>query len=147
MWFYLVPWLECRDFALKHVTSKPPQASLAVQKFTTIMQFQFMFWWPWIPILACNKANLMHYLSTVYSVTIPLHVSGLLVAYHQEVTMCICNNWYVLYILNDCQPTDVQHTHPQYSFNCSSIEHLSEDTRNAPWRWQYNAETCTSYHI
>jgi hypothetical protein len=24
--------------------------------------------------------------------------------------------------------------------------HLSEGTRNAPWRWQYNAETCRSYH-
>jgi hypothetical protein len=29
---------------------------------------------------------------------------------------------------------------------CSSIKHLSEGTRNAPWRWQCNAETCTSYH-
>jgi hypothetical protein len=41
----------------------------------------------------------MHYLSSVYSVTIPSHVSGLLVAQHQEVTMYICNNWYVLYVL------------------------------------------------
>jgi hypothetical protein len=24
--------------------------------------------------------------------------------------------------------------------------HLSEGTRNAPWRWQCNAETCRSYH-
>jgi hypothetical protein len=37
----------------------------------------------------------MHYLSSVYSVTIPLQVSGLLVAHHQEVTMYICNKWYV----------------------------------------------------
>jgi hypothetical protein len=29
---------------------------------------------------------------------------------------------------------------------CSSIEHLSEGTRNAPWRWQCNAETCRIYH-
>jgi hypothetical protein len=29
----------------------------------------------------------MHYLSSVYSVIIPLHVSGLLVAHYQEVTM------------------------------------------------------------
>jgi hypothetical protein len=43
----------------------------------------------------------MHYLSQVYSVTIPLHVSGLLVAHHQEVTMYICDNWYVLYVLID----------------------------------------------
>jgi hypothetical protein len=36
---------------------------------------------------ACNEASLMHYLSSVYSVTSPLHFSGLLVDYHQEVTM------------------------------------------------------------
>jgi hypothetical protein len=34
-----------------------------------------------------------------------------------------------------------QHAHPQCSIDCSSIEHLSEGTRNAPWRWQCNAET------
>jgi hypothetical protein len=45
----------------------------------------------------------MHCLSSVYSVTIPLHVSGLLVAHHQEVTMYICYSWYVLYVLVDCQ--------------------------------------------
>jgi hypothetical protein len=38
-------------------------------------------------IFTCNETNLMHYLSSVYSVTIPLHVLGLLVARHQEVTM------------------------------------------------------------
>jgi hypothetical protein len=48
---------------------------------------------------ACNETNLMHYLSSVYSVTIPLYVSGLLVAHHQEVTMYICDSWYVLYVL------------------------------------------------
>jgi hypothetical protein len=37
---------------------------------------------------ACNDANLMHYVSLVYSFTISLHVSGLLVAHHQEVTIC-----------------------------------------------------------
>jgi hypothetical protein len=50
----------------------------------------------------CNETNLMHYLPSVYSITKPLHVSGLLVAQHQEVTMYICDNWYVLYILVDC---------------------------------------------
>jgi hypothetical protein len=39
----------------------------------------------------------MHYLSSVYSVAIPLHVSGLLLVQHQEVTMYICSNWYMLY--------------------------------------------------
>jgi hypothetical protein len=36
---------------------------------------------------ACNENNLLHYLSSVYSFTIPLHVSGLLVAHHQEVAL------------------------------------------------------------
>jgi hypothetical protein len=45
----------------------------------------------------------MHYISSVYSVTIPLSVSVLLVAHHQEITMYICDNWYVLYVLVDCR--------------------------------------------
>jgi hypothetical protein len=62
-----------------------------------------MFCWPCISIYACNEINLMHYLSSVYSVTIPLYVSGLLVAHQQEVAMYICNKWYVLYVLVGCQ--------------------------------------------
>jgi hypothetical protein len=54
-------------------------------------------------IIACNETNLMHCLSSVYSVTAPLHVSGLLVVHHQEVTMYICGNWYVLYGLVNCR--------------------------------------------
>jgi hypothetical protein len=38
-----------------------------------------------------------------YWVTTPLHVSGLLVAHHQEVAMYIYGNWHVLYILVDRQ--------------------------------------------
>jgi hypothetical protein len=49
----------------------------------------------------------MHYLSSVYWITTPLHVSGLLVVHHQEVAMYICDNWYVLYVLVDCRrPAD-----------------------------------------
>jgi hypothetical protein len=48
---------------------------------------------------SCNETNLMHYLSSVYSVTTPLHVSGLLVALHQDVAMYMCDSWYVLYVL------------------------------------------------
>jgi hypothetical protein len=73
---------------------------------------QFRYWWIGATVMeyivhfnACNEANLMHNLSSVYSVTIPLHVSGLLVAHHQEVTMYICDNWYVLYVLVDCRQT------------------------------------------
>jgi hypothetical protein len=39
--------------------------------------------------VACNETNWLHYLSSVYSVTIPLHVSGLLVDHHQEVAIYI----------------------------------------------------------
>jgi hypothetical protein len=49
-----------------------------------------------------NETNLMHYLSSVYSVTLLLHVSGLLVAHYQVVTMYMCNNWNVLNVLVDC---------------------------------------------
>jgi hypothetical protein len=62
-----------------------------------------MFCWPYISIYSCNETNLMNYLSSFYSVTIPLHVSGLLLGYHQEATMYICNNWYVLYVSVDCR--------------------------------------------
>jgi hypothetical protein len=58
-----------------------------------------MFCWLYILKYSCNETNLMHYLSSVYSVTVPVHVSGLLVAHHQEIAMYICDNWYVLYVL------------------------------------------------
>jgi hypothetical protein len=54
-------------------------------------------------VCACNETNVTHYLSSVYWVTKPLHVSGFLVAHHQEVAMYICDNWYVLYILVHCR--------------------------------------------
>jgi hypothetical protein len=60
----------------------------------------FMLCWPCISIYVCNETNLMHHLSSVYSVTIPLHILGLLVTHHQQVKICICNSWYVLV---DCQ--------------------------------------------
>jgi hypothetical protein len=45
------------------------------------------------------KTNLMHYLSSVYFVSQPLHVSGIFVAHHQDV-YCIYTTigtcWYVL---------------------------------------------------
>jgi hypothetical protein len=50
-------------------------------------------------IYACNETNSMHYLSLVSSVTIPLHVSGLLVAHRQEVKIYIYV--YSLYIYID----------------------------------------------
>jgi hypothetical protein len=40
-------------------------------------------------------------ISSLYSVTTLLCVLGLLVAHHQEVTMYICKNWYVMDVLVD----------------------------------------------
>jgi hypothetical protein len=54
---------------------------------------------------ACNEPNLMHCVSSVYSFTIPLHVSDLLAVHHLEVTMYICDNLYALYVLVDCSTT------------------------------------------
>ena len=53
------------------------------------------------------KTNSMHYLSSVYFVNQPLHVSGIFVAHHQElyniyIYIYIHNNWYVLCFLVDC---------------------------------------------
>ena len=48
------------------------------------------------------KTNLMHCLSSVYLVNQPLHVSGISVAHHQQVTLYIYNNWYMLCFLIDC---------------------------------------------
>jgi hypothetical protein len=72
-----------------------------------------------ISIYACNETNLMHYLSSVYSVTTPLHVSSLLVANHQEVTMYICDSWYMLYILVNCWQAWVESNTYQLSCVCS----------------------------
>jgi hypothetical protein len=44
------------------------------------------------------KYILYHYLSSVHSVTIPLHISGLHLAHHQEVTMYICDTQLVLVV-------------------------------------------------
>jgi hypothetical protein len=66
----------------------------------------FMFCWPCISIYACNETNLMHYFCSVYSITIPLHVSGLLVAHHQEVTICCM---YTLLHPDDGQLASLEH--------------------------------------
>jgi hypothetical protein len=54
----------------------------------------------------------IQYLSSVYLITTPPHVSGFLVAHHQDVTMYICDNWHVLYVFVDCRrlnPEDIIH--------------------------------------
>jgi hypothetical protein len=65
-----------------------------------------------------NETNLIHYVSSVYSVTVPLHVSGLLVAHHHGVTMCICNKWYVLYVLVFCLPVATSWSVPTAPLKC-----------------------------
>jgi hypothetical protein len=67
--------------------------------------------------ISYNETNLTHYLSSVCSVTIPLYVSGLLVAHHQEVTMYICDNWYVLYVIRWV-----------HTYNVTAYRNVSSDT-------------------
>jgi hypothetical protein len=103
---------EYHHFIKKKKKKKRPTAcSWSAKQCVKVDQFilyntlgtNFMLCWPSIPIYACNETNLMHYLSSVCSVTVPLHISGFLVAHHQEVTMYICDHWYVLYVLVDCR--------------------------------------------
>ena len=50
------------------------------------LRSSFMFCWPCISIhIYVTNSNFMHYLSSVYFVNQPLHVSGIFVAHHQEV--------------------------------------------------------------
>ena len=44
----------------------------------------------------------MHYLSTVYFVSQPLHISGIFVAHHQEVYSIYTTDYYVLCFSVDC---------------------------------------------
>jgi hypothetical protein len=56
-----------------------------------------------ISVPVYNETNLMHYLSSVYSVTISVHGLCLLVPHNKDVTMHVCDNWYVLYVLVKCR--------------------------------------------
>jgi hypothetical protein len=91
----------------------------------------------------------MHYLSSVYSVTIPLHVSGLLVAHYQEVTMYICDNCYVLYVLVYCQLAwlkwDWVNWQSTKMYNTYQLSHIYIVTS---WWWATSKpETCRSIVI
>jgi hypothetical protein len=76
---------------------------------------------------ACHEANLMYYLSSVSSVTIPLQVSGLEVAHYQEVIMYIYNKWY-MYVLFHCHQAWLGWDHPNQA------------------RWQ-STKTYNMYHL
>jgi hypothetical protein len=60
------------------------------------------------PVICVQSNQLDALLSSVYRVTTPVHVSVLLVAHHQEVTMYVCDSWYVLYVLFDCRQSGRQ---------------------------------------
>jgi hypothetical protein len=59
------------------------------------LQYQCCMWVE-LYLHVCNEVNL-------YSVTTPLHVSGLLVAHHQEAAMYKCDSWEVVYVFVDCR--------------------------------------------
>jgi uncharacterized membrane protein YecN with MAPEG domain len=44
------------------------------------------------------KTNQMHYVSFIYFVSQPLHVSGMFIAHHQAVFTYMYRNWYVLFV-------------------------------------------------
>jgi hypothetical protein len=52
----------------------------------------------------------------------------------------------VLCLVTWCVAISDRYARPQYCIDCTAIKHLSEGTRNAPWLWQCNADTCRSYH-
>jgi len=56
------------------------------------------------------KTNLMHYLSSVYFVNQPLHVSGIFVAHHQEEK----HNTYQLLYIYSIPPDDGLQTCPKH---------------------------------
>jgi hypothetical protein len=74
-------------------------------------------------IYACNEPIVLHCLSSVYSVTIHLPVTGLLVAHHQEVTTYIRDNWCVFYVLVDCRQACREYTR----INCHTYTLLPPD--------------------
>ena len=57
--------------------------------------------------ICVTKTNLMHYLSSVYFVIQPLHVSGIFVAHHQAV-YCIYTTCCAFSLLSVGRPTDSQ---------------------------------------
>jgi hypothetical protein len=78
--------------------------SPAVAVFRTMLPFRLvmtlnltgiLFCLSCYSMCACNETSLMRYLFSAYSVTKLQHVSGFLVAHHQEVKMYICNKWCV----------------------------------------------------
>jgi hypothetical protein len=79
----------------------------------------------------------MHSLSSVYWVTIYLRISGLPVAYYQEVAICMCDNWYVLYALVECR-RDRQSQLNLYRETCEDICIVLILSEAAKWReWKY----------
>jgi hypothetical protein len=74
--------------------------------------------------VACYETNLIHYVSPVNSVTVPLHISDLLVAHHQEVTMYICNKWYVLYVSVGCQLAWLERNQSNKTYDTYQLLHI-----------------------
>jgi hypothetical protein len=79
------------------VTGWAKTCVIFLTKHCKYVRLSFMLCWLCISKCACNETKLMHYLSSVYWVTLPPHVSGWLVAHHQEVAMYIRDNCYMLY--------------------------------------------------
>jgi len=77
------------------------------------------------------KTNLMHYLSSVYFVNQPLHVSGIFVAHHQEVYYIYI---YVCVCVCVCVYTTIDHSTKKHSmYQLLYIYSIPPDDRLQIW--------------
>jgi hypothetical protein len=79
----------------------------------------------------------MHCLSSIYSDTIHLHVSGLLVAHHQEVAIYIrymtigtCFQYIIIIIITNCNWADTQWQQYSTYLHTNSTQNIERNIRN-----------------
>jgi hypothetical protein len=140
-------WLTCPHISMTHVPSHfRRQYSCEVWQPSDKQNNEFTHPF-YVRIINQHDALFFHFivLPRFYAF---VHVSDPFVAHHRE---AVCVMWrMVLVLLLNRLSAGLARPRPaesrQYSIDCSSIDNLSEGTRNAPWRWQCNAETCRSYH-
>jgi hypothetical protein len=100
----------------------------------------FMFCWPCILIIFVMETNLMHYLSLIYFINQPLHVSGIFIAHRQEVFTVYVQQLVRVIRLGDWLLTSSQSLERTIRTNCCTY------TVNTSWWWAINMpETCRGW--
>ena len=105
-------WCQCLLWYLKcliHSMCRGPLEAKIIRWLTNWRKvyIHFIFLWSFITwirkvelVYLVNKANLVHNLLLVY-----LSIStcfGRLCAHHQEKQVCLCDTWYLLFVVDDC---------------------------------------------